>query len=122
MGCSLKLPFLVLPTDLYLDLVAQDQRSNLLVETWQRNRILNSSCSHGYCVRNIRKIRFPDTGVEFSYTKDHSKWAVSDDNKKIICVGDNNREVEMKFNITFLFGELSLSEQLSKIRTPDLLM
>ncbi|KAJ8039058.1 Plancitoxin-1 [Holothuria leucospilota] len=78
--------------DLYLDLVAQEQRSNLLVETWQRKGPLPSNCSHGYCVRNIRTIRFPDTGVEFPYTKDHSKWAVSDDNKKIICVGDNNRE------------------------------
>lgn len=77
--------------DLYLDMVAPDLQSNLLVETWQRLRPLPSNCSFGYCVQNIRAIQFSSLAVEFNSTKDHSKWAVSDARDKVICVGDINR-------------------------------
>lgn len=45
---------------------------------------------------NIRSISLKTANVEFHSSRDHSKWAVSADEKKKaywVCVGDINRAV-----------------------------
>ncbi|KAJ8039484.1 Plancitoxin-1 [Holothuria leucospilota] len=77
--------------DLYVDLVAKDLSSTFYVETWRRRNVLPSDCTHRYHVYNILDIKFSPT-VQFSYTKDHSKWAISESADQVICIGDINRE------------------------------
>ncbi|VEN59183.1 unnamed protein product [Callosobruchus maculatus] len=78
--------------DLYEDLVAPSLQSNLMVETWADGPgRLRSDCSKQFKVLNIKSIEINVTEALFTTTEDHSKWAVSSDNKNWICVGDINR-------------------------------
>ncbi|KAJ8039056.1 Deoxyribonuclease-2 [Holothuria leucospilota] len=76
--------------DIYFDLIAQDLKSDLLVETWRRSTALPSNCSLPFHVNNIWALWFPST-AKFTYGKDHSKWAITSNERQIICMGDINR-------------------------------
>uniref|UniRef100_A0AC34GRW7 Deoxyribonuclease II n=1 Tax=Panagrolaimus sp. ES5 TaxID=591445 RepID=A0AC34GRW7_9BILA len=59
--------------DLYGDLVAPELKSSFYVETWLNGPV--------------------DVDYAFSSSKDHSKWAVSDNgNLPYVCIGDINRQ------------------------------
>ncbi len=100
--------------DLYSGIVAPKLESNLYTETWNNGAgTLNSNCSSDltYHVMNIEQVKFDKFNVKFSVHRDHSKWAVTslrnylldlsihgfethDDEVKIACVGDINRQEE----------------------------
>ncbi|XP_022189882.2 plancitoxin-1 [Nilaparvata lugens] len=82
--------------DLYEDLVAPSLLTSMSVETWRNGAgsPLPSDCSTAYKVMNVENVNLcvKKDCDSFSYTKDHSKWAVSiDDQKPYICIGDVNR-------------------------------
>ncbi|XP_074601100.1 deoxyribonuclease-2-alpha-like [Brevipalpus obovatus] len=90
------------PTREKIDLfsrMAQDLGTNLNVQTWKSGPGGNqaSDCSKNSDVKNIvfmaMKMKNGAETSEWKYTKDHSKWAVSDsaeDNPQT-CIGDLNR-------------------------------
>uniref|UniRef100_A0A1I8BL64 Deoxyribonuclease II n=1 Tax=Meloidogyne hapla TaxID=6305 RepID=A0A1I8BL64_MELHA len=77
--------------DLYYDLVAPELKTSFYTETWLVGRgDLPSDCDTSFKIHNIQSIRFTKPFViKFDNSKDHSKWAVSEE---IICIGDINRQ------------------------------
>ncbi|XP_022326006.2 plancitoxin-1-like [Crassostrea virginica] len=71
-------------------LVASSLQMNLLVQTLRSSAGVPSKCSD-YKVINISKVKFPDTVVFPSLTRDRSKWAVTEKLGRWICVGDLDR-------------------------------
>lgn len=85
--------------DLYLELIAPELKTDLLVETWRRGagNPLNSNCSYQFKVNNIESVKLnfkTQSGlgqtIPWAYSEDHSKWAVGV-SKATTCVGDINR-------------------------------
>lgn len=85
--------------DLYLEIIAPELASNLLVESWRRGSgdPLPSNCTYKYKVNNVESVELKfsssaatRTTIPWSYLEDHSKWAVAV-NKAFTCVGDINR-------------------------------
>ncbi|CDW55455.1 Deoxyribonuclease (DNase) II [Trichuris trichiura] len=79
--------------ELYSDLVAPSLKIPLLVETWQRGTSTNlpSNCTEPYYVENVKHIR-PSKNFSFPALDDHSKWAVADQARPFVCIGDINRQ------------------------------
>lgn len=86
-----------LEADLYAGWLEYELDSSLYVETWQNGNghPLNSSCSDpNYTVNNVRELRLYDEKTIFSWhhQKDHSKWAISEDESRgLVCIADINR-------------------------------
>jgi deoxyribonuclease-2 len=90
-------------SDIYQSLIAPALATNLLVETWRKGagHSLPSECDQVYHVNNVQRVRISlkqnlmitsQTPVDWEYTEDHAKWAVSDNQgKPFICIGDINR-------------------------------
>lgn len=87
--------------DLYHRFVAPHLKTDLLVETWRNGAggPLKPSCDGEQTVANIAhvnlkfdgKSKFKETGP-WEYKKDHSKWAISGNQKvPVTCIGDINR-------------------------------
>ena len=82
--------------DLYASLVAPTLQKSLFVETWIRG-LEACNCSVcfppkcDYVTDNVNYVNF-GYGLEYTSTRDHSKWAVSKD-KTTLCIGDINRMV-----------------------------
>ncbi|KAF8383362.1 crn-7 [Pristionchus pacificus] len=80
--------------DLWHDLVAADQDVALGVQSWLNGGAddLHSTCGRdGNNVFDITDLTI--MGANFSSSKDHSKWAVSDAARRpVVCVGDLNRQ------------------------------
>ncbi|XP_070573630.1 plancitoxin-1-like [Ptychodera flava] len=55
---------------------------------------------HNFQMQNVVKLKFPEVhgmSVEYATTKDHSKWAISNDNNRPwTCIGDLNRMESQK--------------------------
>lgn len=83
--------------DLYDGLLSTALQEDLLVETWREHGYtqndLPSNCSIQYKVYNIETMIFPDKGIAFKTSKDHSKWAVSKNGGDWLCIGDINRQM-----------------------------
>jgi len=79
--------------DLYSNLVSPHLQSDLFAETWQHGANRSASnCSGQYHVQNVQELQVPLGGSLFNSTKDHSKWAVSQNAASPwVCVGDINR-------------------------------
>jgi deoxyribonuclease II len=80
--------------ELYEDFVAPYFDSgDYYVETWRHGPgNLDSDCTKPSKVYNIEQIEFKSVNITFKTLRDHSKWMVSQE-KKLICVGDINRQV-----------------------------
>ncbi|XP_076380498.1 deoxyribonuclease II [Megalopta genalis] len=80
--------------DLYADFVAPQLQTDLYVESWLNGRgKLPSSCSRRK-IYNVRSLTLEAANIEFSSSRDHSKWAITVTNKTtthVTCVGDINR-------------------------------
>ncbi|XP_046340216.2 plancitoxin-1-like isoform X2 [Haliotis rufescens] len=82
--------------DLYEDLVAPSLQSDLMTETWQNSGSrMNSSCAGKFKVYNVKSIVLPE-GIVFKETKDHSKWAISQNGTNWVCIGDINRDLSQE--------------------------
>ncbi|XP_070581879.1 plancitoxin-1-like [Ptychodera flava] len=80
--------------DIYADWLAPYFQSSMRSETWQDGRgKMPSSCGE-YKVENVQDIAFKQ--ANFSETKDHSKWAVTTENKEWTCIGGINRQEGQK--------------------------
>lgn len=82
--------------DLYAGLVAPTLKTHLYVEVWRcgSGTLMKSDCTGTFHVYNIRGLKLTDfDNTIFDTTKDHSKWAVSQNiTGDWICVGDFNRK------------------------------
>ncbi|XP_020291950.1 plancitoxin-1 [Pseudomyrmex gracilis] len=80
--------------DLYDEFVAPILQSDLFAETWLNGRgRLPSDCVR-IKVYNVMSIYLKEVDINFKSSRDHSKWAVTVDNKANktwTCVGDINR-------------------------------
>ncbi|KAM7047090.1 deoxyribonuclease-2-beta isoform 3-T4 [Acridotheres tristis] len=81
--------------DIYVAWMAQELKTDLLAESWQRSgEKLYSNCSLDYHVYNINIIGMPLNST-FHSINDHSKWAVSRKfEDQWTCIGDLNRAAE----------------------------
>lgn len=83
--------------DLYSGWIDHELKTTLYVETWRNGAgvVLNSSCPQtDYKVNNIvdLKVEEGDTKITWSYSQDHSKWAISQDKDPgVVCISDINR-------------------------------
>jgi deoxyribonuclease-2 len=67
------------------------------VESWRHGTgNIDSDCSKPSKVYNIEQVTFKNFNISFPASDDHSKWMASDE-KKLICVGDINRQTHQKF-------------------------
>lgn len=79
--------------------MAQQLKTHLLAETWQRNKsVLPSNCSLPYHVYNIKAIKISGQS-HFSSSKDHAKWCISKKGarNRWTCIGDLNRSPHQAF-------------------------
>jgi len=85
-------------SDLYSKFLAPTLQTSLYCETWMNGPAsdkLPTLCagSQPYSIMNIDTIQIT-TGISWSETDDHSKWAISAGaNPGITCIGDINRQV-----------------------------
>lgn len=83
--------------DIYSDWLDHAFKSTLYVETWRKGtgNPLNSTCpAHDYNVNNVQDMKVGEGGdkVTWSYTQDHSKWAISNSQDTgVVCITDLNR-------------------------------
>ncbi|CAJ0565960.1 unnamed protein product, partial [Mesorhabditis spiculigera] len=79
--------------DLWHDLIVPTTRASFGVQSWLNGGSddLGSTCTSEGNVYDIDEINL--LGTKFSSSKDHSKWAVSDDVRvPMVCIGDLNRQ------------------------------
>ncbi len=90
--------------DFWLDLVSPALKSDLVVETWRRGTVtpMQDGRSTDYD-EDVLTMGFkfpPSLDYEWSYTKDHSKWATALENSvnplPWVCVADMNRMVSQE--------------------------
>ncbi|XP_076976580.1 deoxyribonuclease-2-beta isoform X4 [Tamandua tetradactyla] len=85
--------------DIFAAWMAQQLKTHLLTETWQRKRQeLPSNCSLPYHVYNVKAITISDQSY-FSSKQDHAKWCVSQktSRNRWTCIGDLNRSPYQAF-------------------------
>jgi deoxyribonuclease-2 len=84
--------------DFWIDWVGPSLGVDLAVETWRRGtRPGTEDGDQKHDVEDVLYVdlRPLDVEIEWHYTKDHSKWAVSD-TEHWVCVGDINRQVSQE--------------------------
>uniref|UniRef100_H0VJE2 Deoxyribonuclease-2-beta n=1 Tax=Cavia porcellus TaxID=10141 RepID=H0VJE2_CAVPO len=85
--------------DIFAAWMAQQLKTHLLTETWQRKRQeLPSNCSLPYHIYNIKAIKISHQSYFSSY-QDHAKWCISQKGTKDhwTCIGDLNRSPHQAF-------------------------
>ena len=108
--------------DFWLDLVSPALQCDLVVETWRRGAVTPMQDKHSSDYdEDLLSLNFklsPSLNYEWSYTKDHAKWAVSLKNETNllpwVCVADLNRMVsqEKRGGASLCFQERRLWEAL----------
>ncbi|KAK2491072.1 hypothetical protein MC885_011967 [Smutsia gigantea] len=85
--------------DIFSAWMAQQLKTHLLTETWQRKKQeLPSNCSLPYHVYNVKAIKISGKSYFSSY-QDHAKWCISKKGTKNrwTCIGDLNRSPYQAF-------------------------
>ncbi|GFU24909.1 plancitoxin-1 [Nephila pilipes] len=84
--------------DIYSDIIGPNLGEDLIVESWRRGAggVLDPSCEDSNTVIDVMTINMTvknrKKGIYFTYTQDHSKWAISqDDESDLVCIADLNR-------------------------------
>jgi deoxyribonuclease-2 len=80
--------------DFWIDLVGPTLKVDLDIETWRRGTVPPTQDSDKIDdVKDVLYVNLQHMGLnyEWHYTKDHSKWAVSDKTGGWVCVADINR-------------------------------
>lgn len=83
--------------DIYASWLDKELNSPLFVETWRQGKgdPLDSYCPRNdFQVNNIDEMKFINgkNKVTWTYTQDHSKWAITQEQDKgVLCIGDMNR-------------------------------
>ncbi|XP_006831141.1 PREDICTED: deoxyribonuclease-2-beta [Chrysochloris asiatica] len=78
--------------DIFAAWIAQQLKTHLLAETWQKKRQkLPSNCSLPYHVYNVKAIKI--SGKSYLSSRDHAKWCISLKGapNRWTCIGDLNR-------------------------------
>ncbi|EAR86534.2 deoxyribonuclease II (macronuclear) [Tetrahymena thermophila SB210] len=77
----------------YDKVAATNLKTNLFVESWGSPQE-EPECSQGsFSVYSNLYIDFQQSGIQYKWTKDHSKYAISSDSSKpYVCLGDINRQ------------------------------
>ncbi|GFY48399.1 deoxyribonuclease-2, partial [Trichonephila inaurata madagascariensis] len=85
-------------SDLYSNILSKYLNEDLIVQSWRRGSggALSPSCDSRNTVSDVLTINmaFPKRkkDILFTFTKDHSKWAISEDaHSSVVCVSDLNR-------------------------------
>lgn len=84
--------------DFWIDHVGPHLKSNIDVETWRRGTVPGTADEdHRHHATDILYIDFASLGLpcEWHYTKDHAKWAVSEQ-PDWVCVADINRQTSQE--------------------------
>jgi deoxyribonuclease-2 len=84
--------------DFWIDWVGPRLEANLDIETWRRGKLPDTRDSDGeHIVEDTLYVNIGFLGVncEWHYTKDHSKWAVSETGNWV-CVADINRQTSQE--------------------------
>jgi deoxyribonuclease-2 len=107
--------------DFWNDLVGPELKTNLDVETWRRGKLPSTADDDKtHNVTDVLSVDLSALGVPYSwsYTHDHSKWAVSTD-PSWVCVADINRQVsqEKRGGGSICFQEEPLWKALVSIQT-----
>uniref|UniRef100_A0A1I7TA26 Deoxyribonuclease II n=1 Tax=Caenorhabditis tropicalis TaxID=1561998 RepID=A0A1I7TA26_9PELO len=79
--------------DIWNDLVSKQNKVTLAVESWLNGSgdDLHTTCTDSSQTHDVMEMRV--TGLNFSSSKDHSKWGVSgSQTNPIVCFGDMNRQ------------------------------
>lgn len=90
--------------DFWLDLISPALQCDLVVETWRRGTVTPMQDRHSSDYdEDLLSLNFkfaPSIDYEWSYTKDHAKWAVALKNETNalpwVCVADLNRMVSQE--------------------------
>nr|XP_034182036.1 plancitoxin-1 isoform X1 [Osmia lignaria] len=81
--------------DIYEDFIAPKLQANLYVQSWLNGRgKLPSNCTRRNRVYNVNSLELEAANVDFTSSRDHSKWAITVKNKTNhhwVCIGDINR-------------------------------
>lgn len=84
--------------DFWIDWVGPRLEANLDVETWRRGKLPDTKDGDGgHMVEDTLYVNLESLGIncEWHYTKDHSKWAVSETGEWV-CVADINRQTSQE--------------------------
>ena len=84
--------------DFWIDWVGPRLDADLDVETWRRGKLPDTNdCDGDHCIEDTLYVNLEPLGVdcEWHYTKDHSKWAVSETGDWV-CVADINRQTSQE--------------------------
>jgi deoxyribonuclease-2 len=81
--------------DLFEDLIAPYFNYDYLVASWQNgasSNVMPSFCkpNHTHQIENVKRVCM-SSKICWMHTRDHSKWAISNQNF-IVCIGDINRQ------------------------------
>lgn len=89
--------------DIYAGWISKEIQSPMYVESWRTasGTPLNSTCpKNEHYVKNVKYVHVAEgtSRLRWSYSKDHSKWAISDNlNPGVACISDINRNKSQFF-------------------------
>lgn len=96
--------------------VPESLQSDIIVGTWTKPKILDSTCNNKY--KTLNALTYNILGMEYDNNQDHSKWGVTVQ-PKAICIGDLNRtesQLSRSGSILCIYN-IELSKQSKKFIT-----